>query len=150
MNQMIQIDLESNNSTAYEHYIEIKEAVENASLNLYSKHNVQIKEVQVVGRQVIMSIVIPDNIANSFKIGYHLRGISAYLMKNYKEIYKPLIVGKKLLNYTIIPTQTYVNNSELTMNDRFSAISLFSELLKNSDEVSMNKINQILKILKEK
>lgn len=149
MYQTVQIDLESPASTSYEHFAEIKRAVENASLNLYSKYGVQIKDTQAVGGQVVMHVAISDEIVDSFKIGYHLRGISAFLMKNYRETFAPLVVGKKLLDYTIIPTQTYTDDSELTFNDRFSAISAFSELLKNSDEASINKITRILDILKE-
>ena len=96
-----------------------------------------------------MHVTIPYDIASTFKIGYHLRGVSAYLMRNYKETFSPLIVAKKLLIYTVIPTQTYNDNNELTINDRLTAISTFSELLKNTDETSMNKITRILDILKE-
>lgn len=63
-----------------------------------------------------MHVTIPDDIASTFKIGYHLRGVSAYLMRNYKETFSPLIVAKKLLIYTVIPTQTYNDNNELTIN----------------------------------
>jgi hypothetical protein len=149
MNQIVQIDLATTTTTAYENFSEIKKAVENASLGLYSKYDVQIKDVQAVGEQVIMHVTIPDEIAPTFQIGYHLRGVSAYLMKHYKEKYSPLIVAKKLLVYTVIPTQTYNDESELTLNDRLTAISDFSELLKNTDAVSMDKITRILDILKE-
>lgn len=149
MNQIVQVDLASTATTAYEHFPEIKKALENASLGLYSKYDVQIKDIQTAGEQVIMHVTIPDDIASTFKIGYHLRGVSAYLMKNYKETFAPLIVAKKLLIYTVIPTQTYNDNNELTINDRLTAISNFSELLKNTDAASMNKITRILDILKE-
>lgn len=149
MNQIVQVDLASTATTAYEHFPEIKKALENASLGLYSKYDVQIKDIQTAGEQVIMHVTIPDDIASTFKIGYHLRGVSAYLMKNYKETFSPLIVAKKLLVYTVIPTQTYNDESELTLNDRLTAISNFSELLKNTDAASMNKITRILDILKE-
>lgn len=149
MNQIVQVDLASTATTAYEHFPEIKKALENASLGLYSKYDVQIKDIQTAGEQVIMHVTIPDDIASTFKIGYHLRGVSAYLMKNYKEAFAPLIVAKKLLIYTVIPTQTYNDNNELTINDRLTAISNFSELLKNTDAASMNKITRILEILKE-
>ena len=149
LNQIVQVDLASTATTAYEHFPEIKKALENASLGLYSKYDVQIKDIQTAGEQVIMHVTIPDDIASTFKIGYHLRGVSAYLMKNYRETFSPLIVAKKLLVYTVIPTQTYNDESELTLNDRLTAISNFSELLKNTDAASMNKITRILDILKE-
>lgn len=149
MNQIVQVDLASTTTTAYEHFSEIKKALENASLGLYSKYDVQIKDIQTAGEQVIMHVTIPDDIASTFRIGYHLRGVSAYLMKNYRETFSPLIVAKKLLVYTVIPNQTYSDESELTLNDRLTAISNFSELLKNTDVASMNKITRILDVLKE-
>ena len=149
MNQILQINLASPQSTAYQNFKEIREAVYNASLRLYSKHGVQIKDVQTVGEQVIMHVMIPDEIASNFQLGYHLRGVSAYLMKHYKEKYSKLLVAKKLLTYTVIPMQTYTNETELTMNERCSAGIHFLELLKNTDETSMAKIRRILKILQE-
>lgn len=149
MLQTVQIDLATNTTTAYEHYPEIKKAVESASLGLYSKHDVQIKDVQAVGEHVIMHVAIPDDIAPTFQIGYHLRGISAYLMRNYRDTYAPLIVAKKLLVYTVIPTQTDSDDNALTINDRLSAISDFVELLKSNDVLSINKVTRILEILRE-
>ena len=98
MNQILQINLASPQSTAYQNFKEIREAVYNASLRLYSKHGVQIKDVQTVGEQVIMHVMIPDEIASNFQLGYHLRGVSAYLMKHYKEKYSKLLVAKKITN----------------------------------------------------
>ena len=158
MNQILQINLASPQSTACQNFKEIREAVYNASLRLYSKHGVQIKDVQTVGDQVIMHVMIPDEIASNFQLGYHLRGVSVRriealtstgLMKHYKEKYSKLLVAKKLLTYTVIPMQTYTNETELTMNERFSAGIHFLELLKNTDETSMAKIRRILKILQE-
>lgn len=149
MEQIIQVDLVTKDTTAYDNFSEIKKALENASLGLYSKYKIQIKDIQTVGKQVIMHVTIPDDIASTFKIGYHLRGVSAYLIKNYKEKYTPFIVAKRLLVYTVIPMQTYTDEKELTFNDRLTAISDFSELLKHTDVVSMSKIIRILKILKE-
>ncbi len=149
MEQIIQVDLVTKVTTAYDNFSEIKKALENASLGLYSKYKIQIKDIQTVGKQVIMHVTIPDDIASTFKIGYHLRGVSAYLIKNYKEKYTPFIVAKRLLVYTVIPMQTYMDEKELTFNDRLTAISDFSELLKHTDVVSISKITRILKILKE-
>lgn len=149
MNQIVQVDLATTITTAYDNFLEIKKALENASLRLQSKYNVQIKDIQTVGKQVIMHVTIPDDIASTFKINYHLRGVSAYLIKNYKNKFSPLIVAKRLLVYTVIPDQDYNNEVGLTFNERLTAISDFSELLKNTDAISMNKITRILEILKE-
>ncbi len=149
MNQIVQIDMAATATTAYEHFPEIRAAIENAALGLYSKYDVRINDIQTVREQVIMHVEIPDNIASTFKIGYHLRGVSAYLLKHYRETFAQLVVAKRLLVYTVIPTQTYNDESRLTFNDRLTAISDFSNLLKRSDEASMNKIIRIIDILKE-
>lgn len=149
MNQIVQIDLVTTTTTAYDNFLEIKKALENASLRLYSNYNVQIKDIQTVGKQVIMNVTIPDDIAPTFRIGYHLRGVSAYLIKNYKNKFSPLIVAKRLLIYTVIPNQNYNDETGLTLNERLTAISNFSELLKNTDAVSISKITRILEILRE-
>ena len=97
---------------------EIKKAIENASLGLYGKYDVQIKDVQTVNEKVIMHITIPDDIAENFSIGNHLRGVSTYLMKYYYDKYSPLLVGKRLLTYTVIPKPTDKENSHLTFTEK--------------------------------
>jgi hypothetical protein len=149
MNQIVQIDLATTTTTAFENFAEIKKAVENAAIRLSQNYDVHIKDVQAVGGKVIMHVTIPDEIASTFQVGYHMRGVSAYLMKHYHEKYSALIVAKKLFVYTVIPTQSYNEDSEFTLNDRLSAISDFSQLLKKTDAVSINKITRILDILKE-
>lgn len=149
MKQTLKVELVNTSTTAYANFPEIKAALENAAITLQTKHNIILSDIQAIDGQVIMSIDLPNSLPPDFKLGYHLRGVSSYLMKYHHEKYSKLVVAKKLLSYTVIPTQSYHDNTEITLNDRFTAISQFSELLKNSDEVSMNKINRILDILKE-
>lgn len=147
MEQVIQIDLANNKHTAYENYADIKKAVENAQLGLLSKYNVKIRDIQTLNEKVIMHIIIPDDIADNFSIGNHLRGVSTYLMKNYYEKYSALLVGKRLLTYTTIPKPTDKDDSNISFNDKLSAINKFVELLKHDDEDSQNKISKIINIL---
>lgn len=142
MNQIVQVDLASTTTTAYEHFPEIKKALENASLGLYSKYDVQIKDIQTAGEQVIMHVTIPDDIASTFKIGYHLRGVSAYLMKNYRETFSPLIVAKKLLVYTVIPTQT--SSIVLSLSIDAHSSGLFTSINKNASSFSSRTIMSIM------
>ena len=46
MNQIVQIDMAATSTTAYEHFPEIRDAIENAALGLYSKYNVHINDIQ--------------------------------------------------------------------------------------------------------
>lgn len=146
MEQGIQIDIASNKSTAYENYADIKKAVENASLGLYAKYDVQIQNVLTINKKVIMHLRIPDSIAENFSIGNHMRGVAAYLIKNYGEKYSELLVGKRLLNYTVIPTPTEKEDT-ISFNNKLSAISKFTELIKHDDEESKSKISKIIAIL---
>ena len=81
----VQIDMASKKSTAYENYADIKKAVESASLGLYSNYGVQIQNIQTINEKVIMHLRIPNDIADNFSIGNHMRGVATYLMKNYNE-----------------------------------------------------------------
>ena len=149
MDKVIQVDLASPKATAYSYFSEIKEALANASQGLNNKYSAKINDIRIVGEQIIINLSLPDTIANNFKIGYHLRGVSLYLLKNYPEIFTPLIFQKKLLIYTVIPKQDYNPNAGLTINERLTAISSFTELLKNTDNTSLQKIKKIIKILQE-
>ena len=149
MKQTMKVELVNTNTTASEHFPKIKTAIENAAVTLRTKYGIIFSNIQTVDEQVVMSVDLPDTLPPDFKLGYHLRGVSGYLMRHYNETFAPLVVAKKLLTYTVIPTQNYHNDTEITFNDRFTAIGQFAELLKNSDETSMNKITRILNILQE-
>lgn len=81
---------------------EIVEAIEFASKNLFAKHGVHILNIDINDdNDTILMLFIPDDIAGSFSVGNHLRGISQYLLKNYPK-YKELLVGKRLLSYKVL------------------------------------------------
>lgn len=147
MEKNVQIDMASNKSTAYENYAEIKKAVESAAMGLYSKYDVQILNVFLSdNKKVIMKLRIPDDIVENFSIGNHMRGVAFYLLKNYNEKYSELVVGKRLLIYTVIPTPTEKEDN-ISFDNKLSAISKFIDLLKNDDEESKAKISQIIAVL---
>lgn len=148
MDKKIQIDLASKKSTAYENFKEIQKAIYNASLGLYSKFGVQILNVLPIDGKVVMEIRIPDDIVENFGIGNHMRGVSAYLLKNYSEKFSHLVVGKRLLNYTDIATMPKENNN-FSFHAKLSAMCKFAELLKRDDDESTTKISKIITILYE-
>lgn len=94
----VQVDMASKKSTAYENYADIKKAVESASLGLYSNYGVQIQNIQTINEKVIMHLRIPNDIADNFSIGNHMRGVATYLMKNYNEKYSSQLLGKDYSN----------------------------------------------------
>ena len=67
-------------------------------------------------------------------------------LKNYNEKYSELVVGKRLLIYTVIPTPTEKEDN-VSFDNKLSAISKFIDLLKNDDEESKAKISQIIAVL---
>lgn len=86
-----------------EEYKCLCEAVKYASCNLYSRYRVKIDSpIMVKGyfnSYCVSELEIPNYLYSNFNIGNHLRGVSAYLLKNYPNHFKPLLVGKRLLFY---------------------------------------------------
>ena len=96
----IQLEFADSRIQARYHIQDIRTAVENAGHNLFMRHRVRIKPPTVTdGGKVIVEIDIPDEIKRKFSIGYHLRGISKYLLDTYGDCYKKFLVGKRLLHY---------------------------------------------------
>lgn len=99
---------------------EIVEAIEFASKNLFAKHGVHILNIDINDdNDTILMLSIPDDIAGSFSVGNHLRGISQYLLKNYPK-YKDFLVGKRLLSYKVLPEK----NIEKVVIDNSDSIDI--------------------------
>lgn len=144
MIEHVQIDLASSQSTACEHFEEIREAVENAAPGL-EKYGVTVLDVQKIQKNVIVRLRIPDELRD-FRIGNHFRGVSAYLLRNYKEEFQKLIVSKRLLAYTIVPPPMV--HAAPPACDRFSAVSRLCALLEHAAE-NEEKVRKIMEILFE-
>lgn len=128
---------------------DLREAAKSASLNLYSKYDVRIELPRIVNDTlVVMDIRIPEAIAETFSIGNHLRGVSAYLMKYCNGRYNDAVVGNRILNYVVIPAPES-DDTLIPMVQRFTLISEMAELLKNSDRMTNDKIEKIIAIMHE-
>lgn len=144
----VQVEFASNKIRAVDALNDLQKATESASLNLLSKYDVRIQWPRRINdNQVVMDMTMPDNIVNDFKVGPHLKGIATYLLK-YCEGYDKYLVGKRLLEYTVIPAPDETNNG-MPMANRLRAMSNFAQLLENNDKVSLDKICRIIAILKE-
>lgn len=144
----VQVEFASNKIRAVDALKDLQNAAESACLNLLSKYDVRLQWPRRVNdNQVIMDMTMPDDIVDDFKVGPHLKGIATYLLKNC-EGYDKYLVGKRLLEYTVIPAPDETNNG-IPMANRLRAMSDFAKLLENNDEVSLNKICRIIAILKE-
>ena len=144
----IQVEFADPSIRAIEHLQDIRKAAENAGLNLFSRYNVQLQYPMPDGDRVVLEIKIPDEIADTFAVGNHLRGISTFLLSRCGDRYQPYLVGKRLLNYVEV-TEGSREPAGLAMVDRLEAVAAFAKLLERSDEEALNQISRILVILKE-
>lgn len=134
---------------AIDHIQDIRKAAENAGLNLYSRYNVQLQYPMPDGDRVVVEIKIPDEIAETFAIGNHLRGISNFLLTRWNDRYHPYLIGKRLLNYNELDESDRKEENALAMVDRLEAVSVFAKLLERNDEEAIDMISRILVILNE-
>lgn len=145
----IQLEFADPNVRAIDYIQDIRKAAESAGLNLFSRYDVQLQyPMPTVDDRVMVEIKIPEEIAETFAVGNHLRGISNYLLSRCGDRYKAFLVGKRLLNYIEVqePNQPPAGFS---MADRLEAIVSFAKLLERSDDEAMDAISRILIILKE-
>ena len=144
----IRIEFADPSIRAIDNIQDIRKAAENAGLNLFSRYGVQLQYPMPDGDRVVLEIKIPDEIAETFAVGNHLRGISNFLLSKYGDRYQPYLVGKRLLNYTEV-TEGSREPTGLAMVDRLEAVAAFAKLLERSDEEALDQISRILFILKE-
>lgn len=149
VSKMVQIEFADSRIRAVDAIQDIRRAAESASLNLFSRYDVQLQMPMVINdNKVIVEIKVPEEIVGTFAVGNHLRGIASYLLKRCNGRYDQYVFGKRLLNYNEIPAPEMKSDS-LPMVDRLEAISEFAKLLERSDSEAMEQISRILIILKE-
>ena len=145
----IQIEFADSSMRAIDAIHDIREGVRSASLNLYSRYDVQIQTPMLYGEdKVVVEIKIPEEIVNTFSIGPHLKGVANYLLKSCNGRYNQYLVGKRLLVYTEIATPDMSDN-RFPLENRLEAVAKFAKLLERSDEEAMEAISRILVILKD-
>ena len=144
----IQIEFADPAIRAIDHIQDIRKAAENAGLNLYSRYNVQLQYPMPDGERVVVEIKIPEEIADTFAIGNHLRGISNYLLSKWNDRYHQYFIGKRLLNYNELD-ESDKGEPGFAAVDRLEAVASFAKLLERNDEEAMDAISRILIILKE-
>ena len=136
----VQIEFADSSMKAIDAIYDIREGVKSASLNLYSRYDVQIQMPMLYGEDKVVVEI------ETFSIGPHLKGIANYLLKNCNGRYDKYLVGRRLLVYTEVAPPKASDN-RFTMEDRLEAIARFAKLLERSDEKSMDAISQILRAL---
>lgn len=145
----IQIEFADSSMKAIDAIHDIREGVKSASLNLFSRYDVQIQTPMLYGAdKVVVEIKIPEEIVDTFSIGPHLKGVANYLLKYCNGRYDKYVVGKRLLVYTEVAAPDMSDN-RFPMEDRLEAVAKFAKLLERSDEEAMDAISKILIILKD-
>ena len=76
----VQIEFANSSMKAIDAIHDIREGVRSASLNLYSRYDVQIQIPRLCGEdKVVVEIKIPEEIVEEIFDWTHLKGISNYL-----------------------------------------------------------------------
>ena len=145
----IQLEFADPSVRAIDHIQDIRQAAVSAGLNLNSRYDVQLQyPMPTADDRVVVEIKIPDEIAETFAVGNHLRGISNYLLSRCGDRYQKYLVGKRLLNYIEVSDSEH-KPAGLAMIDRLEAVGAFAKLLERSDDEALDQISRILVILKE-
>lgn len=144
----IQIEFADPTIKAIDYIQDIRKAAENAGINLFSRYDVQLQYPMPDGDRVVVEMKIPEEIADTFAVGNHLRGISTYLLSKWNDRYHQYLIGKRLLNYIELDEEEK-KDSGLAAVDRLEAVSAFAKLLERNDEEAMDAISRIIIILKE-
>ena len=88
-----------------QYFTELRKAIEYAHWNLGSRFGVTLSEPRLAlnGYGMVIDVTIPDDFEDKthgpFIPGRRLRGISAYLLKKWPDVFKPYLVGSRLLYY---------------------------------------------------
>lgn len=147
--KIVQIEFADSRIKAEDAILDIRKAAQFVSLNLYSRYDVQLQAPVVFNDgRVAVEVKIPQERADDFAIGNHLRGVSMYLLKKCGDQYGKYLVGNRLLTYTEISAAN-TEDISFSVTDRLEAIASFAHLLERSDSDSLDRISRILSILKE-
>ncbi len=132
---------------AIDHIQDIRKAAESAGLNLYSRFDVRLQYPMPTSEdKVVVEIDIPEELADNFAIGNHLRGIATYLLTKCKFQYENYLIGKRLLNYIEVKEVEH-EIKRLSLEERIDSLILYANLLKRSDEEALGIILNINNIL---
>ena len=121
---------------------QIREAAKHASANLKARHDILLGIPQCIDGYVLVNCQVPTEIVSDWSAGNHLRGIAAYLLKNY--LSKDDRVGNRLLHYIEVPLN--YRNPVQTVPDKFSIVFALIRCLNAPDSADdVKKIHNILK-----
>ena len=153
VNKKVVITFANPKMNAIDAISDIRAAVKKVSLNLYSRHDVQLQYPMPENGKVVLELRIPEENATEFSYGHHLKGIARFLKENCAGRYAPYFVGTRLLNYTEVTAaeSDYENEPEPVPADKgYEAIMRLTRLLQSSDAELIKRANEILDLLEVK
>jgi hypothetical protein len=85
------------------HLLDIRNALENASFNLYYSRHVHLQWSRCVVRNnsVLVPLDIPEEEVERFSVGRSLRGVPYFLLHECEHDYKQYLVGTRLMEYEL-------------------------------------------------
>lgn len=150
MTKFIQIDFQNPNIRAFDCFQDIEEAVRYTRKNLESRHNIVLYDPLVtVDHHVYLKVDVPDSYNFSIR---NLRGISAYLLKQYPKRYRRYVSGEhRFLVFNNYIPETPGNDAlrQIPSIERSNLVIEFIRLLDRVDEDSLRKAKCIKEILEE-
>lgn len=99
--KVIVISFANRNLRAVDRMSDISEAVSHAEYNLLTRHGIGILGLYDAKNKVVLEMSVPDELAEKFTPGMHLRGVSKYLLEKHGQFYKHFLKGTRLLHYTV-------------------------------------------------
>lgn len=99
MKQLVRLDFANPRINIVEHYDDVLAAVKHASHNLYCRHRVEVLDLYTDNDCLMLLLEIPNSVTE-FRLGAHLTGISKYLLDKHETVYRPYMVGSRLLFFT--------------------------------------------------
>ena len=124
---------------------DIREAAKHAGMNLCVRHGIRLGYPMPYNDKVIVEVEIPDDLIPSFRIGYHLRGLSTNLKRIDHSKYKGYQVGNRLLTYYEVPDPSTIDKND--SNDKMTLLAQMISLLRRDDDEAHLMISKIAGIL---
>jgi hypothetical protein len=144
----IQIDFANRKYRACDRIDDITKAVAYAAINIHKRYGVILEPPEAKNGKVTLEVRIPEELGPGFNTGYRLRGIAAYLTRNYPRRYSNCQVGNRLLIYTEVGGSALTDDG-FPEDVKVKAILKFTSLLLNEDPASKEKVERIMEILEE-
>ena len=98
----------ADHSDPVKYSVYLHESFDHMASNLFARHKIKAEYYTIYAKYFIIQIHMPYEIDGKYNIGYLLRGMSSYLLKNYKDIFSSLRIGTRLFNIEELPREVSI------------------------------------------